>query len=260
MKLTHFVPTPTQHNPPPQFIVSTVAFGLGVDIRVAAVINASHPSSIDDENQRAGRAGRQPGTRAKALKLISPERSARQYGFVLSSPEDLQSYNASLLASLDFEGCEQASLGLWPSELLDAHGAQMGSTCGTRCTQCRRGAVDRDQSGYVVDVHALAMTLVGTQGKREVGMVGAMLVRGEGPTFGKIRQAYEEQHGGEVGCVPTRHVPAAILLVIAHGFLMPVAADPSQPKSLNVHFRPSDFFLLQYKYKEAKVEWWLPDI
>lgn len=252
--------TPTRSHHSAQVIVATDAFGLGVDVpNLKFVIQASMPSSIDNNVQKGGRCGRGVGERGSSHQLIVPQRIARQYVLMCENqPEELERFNESVKQSLDFIHCDQAALGLWPSAVSKRMEAM---DCGGRCGQCMRGdAVDQGASGYVVDVHGLARQLVGSGVPTDMGTVGDMRRRGEACTFRSVTKQYLAEHLHDEDCVPNDYVPSALLLVIAHNFLGPSKNLSKNSRAEDVLFLPAPYLLLKELFAKPEVTWWLPDL
>lgn len=105
-----------------------------------------------------------------------------------------------------------------------------------------------------MQVQALARKLVGTQSKGEGGVVGGVVGNGRTPTFSAICKAYVLQHQRDADFIDVAYVPAAVLVVIAHGYFEPTTAAGGAA----VAFEPSSYRLLRLLYEKDEVEWWLP--
>ena len=201
-----------------------------------------------------------------AVTYVTPSRVAQQYFLALEDAEDLEQFNESVIACLNFGECRHVQQGLWPAGAVQG----MSETCVWRCGNCIRradGIGPGMAGGYEVNVHEVARTLVGTQGKRDKGLLGEMDFLAKETTthtFKNIVNYYSatlDSQSDTKSKVPTAMVPFAVLLVCAYGFLKPTK-NPVWPTRHNVLFKPHDYSMLKRLYSEAEIKGetvhWLP--
>ena len=183
-----------------QVMVSTVAFGMGVDDpRIKFVLHDGVPASISEWIQKSGRGGRLKEQRAQSMSFVSPFRVARAFRVYGETSAGVARFCDAISASLNCCECRQHRLNLWP---VDVTGSP---TCQERCDNCLR-RTSQPTLGIVVNTAAAEV----------IEVVRALERKGARCSFSVIESEWHLTCEDAIG----EAVPVLLLLIISFGYLL----------------------------------------